>query len=62
MKANEEYLREHKHPRGNQWRHNPMRLEEVDILLSVFIVMGVVGYPTQRYFYTIKLTDLMICL
>ena len=39
-----------------------MRLEEVDILLSVFIVMGVVGYPTQRYFYTIKCTDLMICL
>lgn len=46
--AIQEHLDQHKHARGNKWRNSPMRREEVDPLLAILIIIGVVGYPTQR--------------
>ena len=47
-KATENYLDQHKHALGNKWRSCPMKREEVDPLLAILIIIGVVGYPTQR--------------
>ena len=59
LEANKQYLEDHKYARGNQWKHNPMKREEVDILLGVLIVMGVVGFPTQRYYVSPTLVQLL---
>ena len=49
LAASEEYLQEHRHARGHSWTKNPMTIEEVDPLLAVLILMGLVNYPTIRY-------------
>uniref|UniRef100_A0A1X7T5W6 PiggyBac transposable element-derived protein domain-containing protein n=1 Tax=Amphimedon queenslandica TaxID=400682 RepID=A0A1X7T5W6_AMPQE len=54
IRNTEAHLQLHKHARGNQWKHNPMNREEVNILLSVLIVMGVVGFLTQRSYWSTK--------
>ena len=60
IRDTEAHLQEHKHARENQWKHNPMNREEVNVLLSVLIVMGVVGFPTQRYIYMYNLLTLCV--
>ena len=46
--SSEEYLDEHHHARGNEWKRNPMERNEVNPLLAIIITMGVIGYPTLR--------------
>ena len=43
-----EYLQEHPHARGNEWKRCPMERREIDPFLSIIITMGIVGYPSLR--------------
>ena len=42
------YLQEHKYARGNHWIKNPMVFKEIDALLAILILMGLVNFPTIR--------------
>ena len=48
LAASEQYLEQHKYARGHSWKKNPMRIEEVDPLLAIIILMGLVSFPTIR--------------
>ena len=48
LAASEEYLEQHKHARGHSWKKNPVKIEEVDPLLAIIILMGLVSFPTIR--------------
>ena len=39
---------QHKHARGNAWKKNPVLPEEVDPLVAIIVLMGLVSYPTVR--------------
>jgi hypothetical protein len=42
---NREYLDDHIHARGNDWIKHPMRVEDVNPLIAIWIIMG---QPTLR--------------
>ena len=48
LASSKEYLDNHRHAHGNDCRRNPMDRNEVNLLLTIIITMGVVGYPTLR--------------
>uniref|UniRef100_A0A1X7UYH4 PiggyBac transposable element-derived protein domain-containing protein n=1 Tax=Amphimedon queenslandica TaxID=400682 RepID=A0A1X7UYH4_AMPQE len=43
-----DYLERHPKARANEWLKKPMQEEEVDVLLAVIIVIGMLGFPRLR--------------
>ena len=60
LQESENYLIQHKHARGNVWRRNPLLPEEVDPLVAIIILMGLVNYPTVRYKKAIEINTQQI--
>ena len=50
---NADHLRQHKEARGNQWKRNPMKREEVNPFLAIILTMGIIGYPRVRLVSTV---------
>ena len=45
----ESYLHDNPNTCDHDWKRNPMKCEEVDLLLAKIVTMGVVGYQSVRY-------------
>ena len=50
LKSKQEYLTEHRTSRALDWVKQPMTKKEVDVFLAITIAMGIVGYPSLRYY------------
>ena len=48
LAASKSHLETHKHARGHAWIKHPMLMEEVEPLLAMIIMMGLVSLPTIR--------------
>ena len=44
-----QYLEEHKFACANDLKKRPMERREVNVLLAIFLTMGILGYPSIRY-------------
>ena len=45
------HLNEHPKVCGHEWIRTPMRREEVDSLLDIIIIIGIMGFPTVRWLF-----------
>ena len=50
MQSNSWPVEAHKHARGNDLKKNPITRNEVEPLLAILLTMGVLGYPSVRYY------------